>query len=224
MIKLMSFFKRKPGMSVEDFQAYWRADHADLAVKMGGHRRYVQCHTLLSAYRGGVEPVWDGIAEAWFEDTKIIKGLSKTPEYSALRADEINFMDVSTMEYIYTVEHVIKDGPILPDGVKMMLFINRKPGMNIDDFQGYWLEVHGPMAALVPGERRYVQDHTWRAVYNSRRTPIYDGVAQVWFDDIKAMREALKTPEYQRDLADTKNFMSTDTPPFLICKEQIIVP
>jgi hypothetical protein len=56
MVKALSFFKRKSGMSVEAFQGYWRGSHAEVVVKMPGIRRYVQSHTLLSGYRKG-EPV-----------------------------------------------------------------------------------------------------------------------------------------------------------------------
>ena len=62
MIKLMSFFKRKPGISVEAFQEYWRTKHAYVVVTLPGIQRYVQSHTLLSGYRKR-EPVYDGVAE-----------------------------------------------------------------------------------------------------------------------------------------------------------------
>jgi len=29
-------------------------------------------------------------------------------------------------------------------------FVTHKPGMAIDEFQRYWLEVHGPLAAAIP--------------------------------------------------------------------------
>src|SRR5262249_35746947 len=58
MVKALSFFKRRAGMSVEAFQAYWQASHPEVVVKLPGIRPYVQSHTLLSGYRKG-EPVHD---------------------------------------------------------------------------------------------------------------------------------------------------------------------
>ena len=58
MIKIVIFFKRKSGMSVEDFQQHWRTTHADIIVKLPGIRRYKQSHVIASAYRKG-EPVYD---------------------------------------------------------------------------------------------------------------------------------------------------------------------
>ena len=36
MVKMIIFFKRKPGMSVEDFQKHWRTTHAYIIVKLPG--------------------------------------------------------------------------------------------------------------------------------------------------------------------------------------------
>ncbi|MCG8588286.1 MAG: EthD family reductase [Proteobacteria bacterium] len=63
MVKLVAFFKRRDGITPEQFQHHWRTTHAELVVKQQGLRRYVQNHTLLSAYAKG-EPAYDGVAEA----------------------------------------------------------------------------------------------------------------------------------------------------------------
>src|SRR5215467_3620989 len=109
MVKALSFFKRKQGMTVEAFQAYWRASHPEVVVKLPGLRRYAQSHTLPSGYRKG-EPIYDGIAEVWFDDTAAMRALAGTPIYQAVRADEAKFIDHATMGLIVTVDHVIKDG------------------------------------------------------------------------------------------------------------------
>jgi uncharacterized protein (TIGR02118 family) len=223
MVKMVAFFKRKTGMSVEAFQSYWRTTHAGIVLKMPGIRRYVQSHTLLSGYRKG-EPAYDGVAEVWFDDTKVMRALAQAQEYAAVRADEPNFIDVSTMGSIITEEHIIKDGPIPRNGVKNIEFAAHKPGMPIDEFQRYWREVHGPLGASIPMVRRYVQSHTRRSIYDSGKTPVYDGVAITWFDDTRAMRESATTPEYARVRADEINFGAPGRPPFIITKEHLIMP
>jgi uncharacterized protein (TIGR02118 family) len=126
------------------------------------------------------------------------------------------------MGLLITEEHVIKDGPVPRDGVKNVEFVTHKPGMAIDAFQRYWREVHGPLAALIPVVRRYVQSHTRRSAYESGRAPLYDGVALTWFDDTQAMRLSAATAEYARVRADEANFITAD-PPFIITKEHVIV-
>ena len=117
MVKVVAFFKRRAGMAVEEFQAYWRTRHPVVVTKLSGVHRYVQSHTRLAAYRNG-EPVYDGIAELWFEDTAAMHALRDTPEMAAVQADEARFIERSTMGLIITDEHVVKDGPVPPDAVK----------------------------------------------------------------------------------------------------------
>lgn len=221
MVKAVSFFKRKPGMDVGAFQAYWRTRHPEVVVKLPGIRRYVQSHTLLSGYRKG-EPIHDGIAEVWFTDTAAMRALAGTPAYAAVAADEAAFIDRSTMGLIITEEHVIKDGPAPPDGVKNVEFVTRRPGMAVDAFQTYWREVHGPLVATIPVIRRYVQSHTRPSAHASGRAPAYDGVAITWFDDTPAMRRSAASAEYARVRADEANFITAD-PPFIITREHVIV-
>ena len=221
MVKALSFFKRKSGMSVDAFQAYWRAAHPDVVVKLPGIRRYVQSHTLLSGYRKA-EPIYDGIAEIWFDDTRAMRALAGTPAYAAVQADEGSFIERSTMGLIITEEHIIKDGPAPADGVKGVEFVTHKPGMSIEAFQRYWREVHGPLAASIPVLRRYVQSHTRLAAYQGGRAPAYDGAAVTWFDDTQAMRASATTAEYARVRADEANFI-TANPPFIITREHAII-
>lgn len=223
MVKAVSFFKRKPGMPVEEFQAYWREKHPGPVVRLPGVRRYVQSHTLLAGYRKG-EPIYDGIAELWFDDTKAMHALRGTNELAAVEADEAGFIDRSTMKMIVTEEHVIKDGPAPPRGVKNVEFVVRKPGLEVDKFQRYWREIHGPIAAQIPMIRRYVQSHTRPSAYERGRTPAYDGVAITWFDDTQAMRASATTTQYARVRADEPNFIAPGNPPFIITTEHVIIP
>ena len=80
MIKLVFTLRRRPGMTREEFQRYWREEHAPI-VK--GHaetlriRRYVQVHAreteiddALSASRGGEPSSYDGVAELWWDSVE----------------------------------------------------------------------------------------------------------------------------------------------------------
>jgi len=222
MVKMIAFFKRKPGMSVEDFQSYWRTSHADIVVKLPGIRRYVQSHTILSGYRKG-EPVYDGMAELWFDNTDAMRAQAGTPEFAAVQADEPNFMDVSSSGSIITQEHLIKDGAIPTDGVKNVEFVTHKPGLPIEDFQKHWREIHGPLGAAIPVVKRYVQSHTRLSIYQKGKTPLYDGVALTWFDSTQAMRTSATTPEYERTREDEPNFIAAGKLPVIITKEHVIV-
>jgi len=224
LVKAITYIKRKPGMSVEAFQEYWRTRHADVVVKMPGIRGYVQSHARPSGYSKGELP-YDGIAEMWFDDTPAMKALRTDPAYAAVQADEANFIDRATMGLLITEEHVIKGGPIPAGAAKHVEFVTRKPGLGVDEFQRYWRTVHGPIAATIPTLARYVQSHTRRSAYEGgRRPPAYDGVAITWFADTDAMRASAASAEYARTRADEPNFLDTDRLPVLIAREHVIVP
>jgi len=222
MVKIVIFFKRKQGMSVEDFQKHWRTTHAEIIVRLPGIRRYIQSHVLASAYRKG-EPVCDGVAESYFDDTRAMKALAKTPEYAEVLADEPNFIDGASMGSIITDEYAIKDAKVPETALKSIDLLNRKTGMSVDDFQKYWKDVHGPLCIAATAMRRYVQNHTRRAIYDSGRTPPYDGVAMAWFDDMQALRAAAPTPEFESLRADVEKFIARDRSPSVLAHEYVIM-
>ncbi len=221
MVKALSYFRRRPELTVEAFQDYWRSTHPEVVTRLPGIRGYVQSHTLPSGY-GEARPLYDGIAEVWFDDTAAMRALAGTPEIKAVEADEAKFIDRSTMGMLIVEEHVIKAAPAPPNGVKNVEFVTRKVGMDVDAFQRYWREMHGPLAATIPVIRRYVQSHVRRSAYEGGRRPAWDGVAITWFDDTAAMRASAASPEYARVRADEANFVAPD-PPFIITREHVII-
>jgi uncharacterized protein (TIGR02118 family) len=81
--------------------------------------------------------------------------------------------------------------------IKLVFCCRRKEGMSREAFQKRWLEVHGPLVrrlhADLPMMRRYVQSHSLgddlnEGLRTSRGTrPAYDGITEVWFDDLASM-------------------------------------
>lgn len=218
MIKVVTLFKRRTGMSLADFESYWTGRHAPLVRRLPGLRRYVQSQTLAGGYRKG-EPAVDGVAELWFDDTAALRTLAASPELAAVRADEPHLMQMDSRCEIVTEDVVIKDGRIPSDGVKNVELVVRRPEMAPEDFHRYWKDVHGPLGGSIPQVHRYVQSHTRLAAYRDGRRPALDGVALTWFDDVAAMRASALTPEYARTRADEHNFL-TEPLAFVITRER----
>lgn len=107
MIKSIVCFKRKPGMSIEEFRRYWLEEHPKVVTALPGLRRYVQSHPVLSGYRDGRESPYDGVAEVWFDDWDALRAASRGPEYAAVTADEAKFIDPQNRSFVITEEHVI---------------------------------------------------------------------------------------------------------------------
>ena len=222
MLKACTLIRRRPGMPLDEFQAYWRTTHADVVTRMPQIRRYVQSHPLMGGYRKGAL-AFDGVAEIWVDDSAALREMAASEAYAAVEADEANFIDRPSMALLLTEDHVVKDGPIPKGGVKNIEFVTLRPDMEKAEAHRYWREVHGPLAAEIPSVRRYVQSHTKLSGYSRNPPPAYDGLAITWFDSVDAMREGAKTEAYARTRADEANFIDADRLAFIITKEHVIV-
>jgi uncharacterized protein (TIGR02118 family) len=221
MVKVLTFLKRKPGMAVDEFQRYWLTRHPVVVMRLPGVRRYVQSHTLPTAYARG-EPTWDGIAEVWADDTDALRAMTRGPEHAAVQADEAQFIDRSTMGLIVTEEHVLAAGAVAPEAVKAVEFLTRNPGTSVDGFQDHWRLRHGPLLTAIPGLRRCVLSATRRSAYTAGRAPAYDGVTLMWFDSPEALRTAAASPAYAEAVADRGHFLAAGAPPFIVTREHVI--
>lgn len=100
--------------------------------------------------------------------------------------------------------------------VKFMGIVARKSGLTREEFLRYWRDVHAPLAAALPGLRRYVRNPT---LETPGRELAYDGVAELWFDDRESLRAAFRSPEGQRVSADQTNFIAIDGSVSLVVEE-----
>lgn len=222
MIKVITVLRHRPGMNLAAFTDYWRTTHAEAVKLVPGIQRYVQSQTIASGYRTG-EPVYDGVAEIWYEDTAAMHRAAATPEAAAALRDDENFIDMKSIASIVTNEVVQREGKTDLSMVKLTEFVVRKSGTDPAAFNKYWSEVHGPLAAKIPQIRRYVQSHVRPSAYRDGRKPFVDGVAEVWFDDTNAMRESAKTAEYAIVRADEPNFIDGTRLSFIITQERMII-
>jgi uncharacterized protein (TIGR02118 family) len=209
MIKVLTWFKRRPDLSVEQFLAHWQGPHAELATALPGLRRYVQNPAHPSAYTRGREPRYDGVAETWFDDPEATKVVGSSAAYAAILADEERFMDVPPRHVAITTERVMVDGePSGPDVVKQFSFVKRRADLSVEEFRRYWWDVHGRLAIGLTGLVRYVQCVTTDGIYRSGAEPEADGVTVVWFDSFDAMRRTPGTPALQAIIDDQPEFLS----------------
>ena len=121
MIKVTFALRRRPSLSRQDFQRYWREEHAPLVVqhaKTLGVSRYVQNHTVntsassaLATARGAPIDHFDGVAELWWESLDdLTAGTSIAAGRDAARAllrDERSFIDLPSSPIITAVEYEV---------------------------------------------------------------------------------------------------------------------
>ena len=95
-VKSLFLLKRKPSLSVADFQKHWREVHAPIVPKTPGLRRYVQCHVTPETYESDTPPVFDGVAELdWASMADFERGWnSDEMQVEQIQGDVPNFIDL----------------------------------------------------------------------------------------------------------------------------------
>jgi uncharacterized protein (TIGR02118 family) len=112
VIKLTAFLTRKPGLSHEQFSAYWRDKHAPLVQSLAPFkslvRRYVQLRPVEGVPNGLPLARYDGIAEIWFDNLRDVFELIRNEHFlSVVTKDEENFLDGSRREIFISQETAI---------------------------------------------------------------------------------------------------------------------
>ena len=88
--------------------------------------------------------------------------------------------------------------------IKLTFAVRRRTDIDPAEFHSYWRDQHGPLVrSLQPvlGIRRYVQTHRLETPLNdvlrASRSALepFDGVAELWWDDLDALVAATSSPE-----------------------------
>ena len=109
MIKLVFMVRRREGITRDEFQRYWKEEHAELVQRHAGLlriRRYVQTHArdtdlddALAGSRGSEPRQYDGVAELWWDSIDDLVQAATSEEgqtaQQALLEDERRFIDLA---------------------------------------------------------------------------------------------------------------------------------
>lgn len=110
--------------------------------------------------------------------------------------------------------------------IKSISFLQRKKGLSREEFVRHWLDVHVPMCHVVPGLRGYavstVVEHQSRPDVPSLGMDEFDGVAQVWFDNLEARAAAGASAEGKRWHADGGTIIGGIR--MFVTNERLVVP
>jgi uncharacterized protein (TIGR02118 family) len=107
-----------------------------------------------------------------------------------------------------------------------MGLLKRRSGMSPAAFRNHWREVHGPIAARLPGLRRYHQNHIvdteQRGIDYPRGPLTIDGISELWFDDKEAMERAIKSEAMDALAADEANLL--DNIHVITAEQHLVIP
>ncbi len=253
MIRLIFPLRRKPGMSLAEFQDRWHNVHGPIVAKHAttlNILRYVQDHTLddpmneqMAKARGGMEPPYDGVAELWWTTREALASSFGSPAGRAagqeLVEDEAKFIDLpnSPLWLAYEYPQVNPSELIVarPSSslVKIFFPLRHLPNQTLEQAQLYWRTNHGPIIrglASGNGLLKYFQVHRFedpieQQLRQSRATkvPPYTGHAEAWID----RANAVATPESRRAgeiaVEDERNFIDFKNSSMWIAKERVVI-
>jgi uncharacterized protein (TIGR02118 family) len=220
VIHVHYFITRKSSVSDADFHRYWRETHGPIAGRIKQLRMYVQSHRIPGETTNSP---YDGEAEVQIDSLDALADLRKSSEYrDGALADERNFIDLKRVEWMTTRDHVIVEGPAGATLVKGVWQLKRMPGMGLEEFRKYWINAHGTLGAKLPGLRRYVQSHLIDEAYLYAE-PRYDGVAQLWFDNLDSLRSAFASAAGKALSADGPKFLDLSILRNFVAQEHVVI-
>ena len=183
MIRLVFALRRKSGMSLAEFQDYWKRCHGPLVASFASDLnilRYVQTHTLddpsnaaAQKARGNMEPHYDGVAEVWWSSEAELEATLQTEAGqaagAALLEDERKFIDLPNSPLWFAYEYPqVNPSPEnvvaleKTNVVRVFFPLRHLASISEEDARKYWLTHHGPIVrshAAAAGILCYRQVH-----------------------------------------------------------------
>lgn len=208
MIRLIFLLRRKPDLSFDAFQRYWREEHGPLVASFAqklNMLRYVQVHSVSGSLdgqpygtRGQMEPGYDGVAEVWWESEEAFSS-GDGALGRRLVDDEREFIDLARSPLWLAHEYPqVNPSPedivARPNSSIIKAYYPIRPlsRMKLEDAQLYWRTGHGPLIrrhAATSGILRYQQVHRFENRFEAglreargTLTEPYMGHAEIWFD------------------------------------------
>jgi uncharacterized protein (TIGR02118 family) len=106
--------------------------------------------------------------------------------------------------------------------IKVVYCVTKKPGLSDKEFFRYWEEIHGPIGARIPGLRKLVQSHRL-TLPGDKYQPDYDGMAELWFDNVEALVASRESPEWRASSEDEANFIDPNKVAYFVSEERVIL-
>ncbi|MHB8617964.1 MAG: EthD family reductase [Chloroflexota bacterium] len=102
--------------------------------------------------------------------------------------------------------------------VKIIPMLTRRSDLTFEQFIEHWQQRHPAYVTKLPGLRRYVQNP---AHPHKDRIWLCDGVAELWFDDVRAVKLAFESAAAGPMREDEQRFIRRQE--WLLCDEHAMV-
>ena len=112
--------------------------------------------------------------------------------------------------------------------IKFTILLRRKPELSHDEFVAYHKERHAPLFNALPEVqqhvRRYVQCHTIPASLPGLPPITWDGITELWFDDLAGLAAVFTAPGYLETIRpDEARFLDLHGCDFVVSTETVMI-
>jgi uncharacterized protein (TIGR02118 family) len=109
--------------------------------------------------------------------------------------------------------------------IKLSIFLRRRADLSHEEFSRYWLGQHAPLLETLPEVqryvRRYVQQDAAPGLPDGLPVASFDGVAELWFDDLDAVLATMGSANYATVVVeDEGKFLDRAKTTILLSKER----
>ena len=113
--------------------------------------------------------------------------------------------------------------------LKFTILLKRKPSLTQMQFVDHHRNVHAALFMSAPvvkqTARRYVQQHALPVELPGMPPVKYDGITELWFDDVEAIDRLFSDAEYLRVIRpDEASFIDLERCDFIVSEEHLVLP
>lgn len=112
--------------------------------------------------------------------------------------------------------------------IKFTILMHRKPELSREDFIEYHRKKHAPLFCSLPAVRqhvrRYVQCHTIPASLPGMPPITFDGITELWFDDVAGLEAVFGSESYLQQIRpDEEKFIDLHSCEFVLSTENVVI-
>ncbi|WP_295718925.1 EthD domain-containing protein [Mucilaginibacter sp.] len=112
--------------------------------------------------------------------------------------------------------------------IKLAILVPRRSDLTLEEFKTHWKDIHGPLFSSQPEVKRYVrkyiQVHSTGEHLDQFPVASFDGIAEIWFDQMEDINKVFGTENYLKTIApDEAKFIDRENILWIYATENIVI-